>query len=314
MHRRWLNHARLGIVLVPRGPWLIKSGQETPDPTLPRMVFVRTRHARAGETVYLPGTSLKGTLRSHAERSLRGLDVEVCDPLAAACPPPGDEKVGSAEVFKSQCPACQTFGSLNVGGRCNIFDAYPWPPDAEDQELQEAVRRANRTEVRHQVAIDRQTGGARTSALFDLEVVVDGEFYTEILLENFQLWQLGLIAAVLQDVDSGDVPIGFGKSRGLGQVGVRFRELRIEALGKELGTIRGAASLEPAAESYGLFHTKDTLDVPEDLATSDVDRETTWRGSRLRFRNHAVEQVLSRAVDQSLAAFVEARSQPEGTP
>lgn len=81
MHRRLLNQATLSVVLEPQGPVLIKSGVETPDPTRPSMEFVRTRHAKLGETVYLPGTSLKRAIRSQAERVLAGLGVAICDPL-----------------------------------------------------------------------------------------------------------------------------------------------------------------------------------------------------------------------------------------
>jgi len=113
MHRRLLNQARLEVSFAPRGPVLIKSGQESVDPTRVGMEFVRTRHARAGDTVYLPGTSLKGALRSQAERALRGIGVTVCDPLdrRLACKAPRNWRETS-EVFKSQCPACRTFGSL----------------------------------------------------------------------------------------------------------------------------------------------------------------------------------------------------------
>ena len=109
MHKTLLNQACLRIVLKPRGPWLIKSGVETPDPTRPGMEFVRTRHARVGDTVYLPGTSLKGAVRSHAERVLQGIGVQVCDPLDRrhACKAPRGRHETST-VYKEQCPACRT--------------------------------------------------------------------------------------------------------------------------------------------------------------------------------------------------------------
>jgi len=196
MFRRWLNRATVRIAISPRGPILIKSGQETADPTRPGMEFVRTRHAIHGDSVYLPGTSLKGAMRSQAERVLNGLGIDVCDPFKPSLcrsgprqPPERGQRGGhrppppsSDAIFKVQCPACQTFGSLRVAGRCNVEDAYPW--DGDDGS---ATGEANATETRWQVGIDRLTGQAQGSALFDLEVAVAGAFHTRIHLENFAL-------------------------------------------------------------------------------------------------------------------------------
>lgn len=185
MHKRLLNQARLAVVLKPRGPLLVKSGLETPDPTRPSMEFVRTRHEQLGETVYLPGTSLKGAIRNHAESVLRGLRVRVCNPFdkeerCRSVPAQIDgEPVRPDHVFREQCAACRTFGSLKVAGRAQILDAYPWPTDADAAKRAEVFRRTNATETRWQVGISRKTGQAQGSALFDLEVVVGGEFHSE---------------------------------------------------------------------------------------------------------------------------------------
>ncbi|MFP3939773.1 MAG: RAMP superfamily CRISPR-associated protein [Thermoanaerobaculia bacterium] len=316
MFRRWLNRAALEIAISPRGPILIKSGQETADPTRPGMEFVRTRHAAYGETVYLPGTSLKGAFRSQAERVLRGLGVDVCDPFhnGSRCrkasrnrtegtgrkkrsrPPTG------AEVFAGQCPACRTFGSLAVAGRCNVEDSYP--------EGNGVTPDSDATETRWQVGIDRRTGQAKGAALFDLEVVVSGRFLTTIHLENFSLWQLGLVAALLQDMDHGDVPIGFGKSRGLGQVGVELRGLNLETLGRAAGTLAGAGALvaETEAREYDLD--------PGDVLSLDGDLEPvpTWRGQRLTLSGTQGAQLLERVLDGPLARWVDATAAEGGTP
>ncbi len=304
MHKKLLNHARLRFSLEPRGPVLIKSGLETPDPTRPGMEFVRTRHSRLGDTVYLPGSSLKGALRGQAERALAGQGVAVCDPLDRhhRCRSPG-RNAATAEVYRLQCPACRTFGSLAVGGRCNVLDAYPWPPDAEEAEQIAAAKRANATDRRNQVAIDRTSGAAHGGGLFDIEVVVAGRFHTELLLESFQLWQLGLLAAVLRDVDRGDVPIGFGKSRGLGQMAVAWEGLEIETAGHEPRRLEGAAGLLSAAgrRQYGLAD-GDALDLPPGVAS-----EATWRGRRLEARGADLEALLDAAIAGPLTTYASRR-------
>jgi CRISPR/Cas system CSM-associated protein Csm3 (group 7 of RAMP superfamily) len=314
MFRRWLNRATIQLTLSPRGPVLIKSGLESADPTRPAMEFVRSRHALYGETVYLPGTSLKGALRSHAERVLSGLGVKICNPFdrASECrratrgrrdPGARDERSPTgAEVFGEQCPACQTFGSLALGGRCNVEDAYPWA----QEEVGDGAA-ANATETRWQVGIDRRTGQAQGSALFELEVVVGGAFHTTIHLENFQLWQLGLVGALLDDVKAGDVPIGFGKSRGLGQVEVKVQKVEVEMLRGGKGKLLGAGALVSTeeAKSYRL-EVEAAMDPPPGVEARD-----TWRGQRYSVRGDSASGLLKAAIEGPLKAWIDRRTLPQ---
>lgn len=277
MLRRQLNHASIGLRLEPRGPILIKSGLESADPTRPSMELVRTRHPVVGETVYLPGTSLKGAVRSHAEALLRSRDLEVCDPFDKRSHCRQAQGETTAEVFAAQCLACRTFGSLKVTGRCNIQDAYPWPAGVGPRGAGKTVQNANRTEVRWQVGIDRKTGGASGGALFDLEVIVGGAFYTEVHLQNFQLWQLTLLQAVFEDLSEGFTAIGFGKSRGLGQVLATVERLELSMASRETDCFCGVAALCSAEErrAYRL-NGRDTAPLARDLPW-----KLGWSGARL---------------------------------
>ncbi|HBE17385.1 MAG TPA: CRISPR-associated protein, partial [Cyanobacteria bacterium UBA11367] len=66
MHKRFVNQCTIDISILPSGPILIKA-EEGADPTKPNMEFVETYHA-GGRSIYLPGSSLKGAIRAHAER------------------------------------------------------------------------------------------------------------------------------------------------------------------------------------------------------------------------------------------------------
>jgi len=285
MLKKRLNAAKLSLSIRPYGPILIKSGIETPDPTRPDMEFVRTRHPEAGETVYLPGTSLKGAFRSHSERILAGLGIkEICNPFdrQSACRKAstkrGNKKPDSAEVFREQCPVCQTFGSLSISGRCTFLDAFPWPLGETGSAVLDGALEANRTEKRTQVAIDRITGAARGSALFNLETVTSGTFFTEIVLRNFQLWQIGLLAIVLRDIDEGHQRIGFGKSRGLGSVSVQPDRIEILQVSKNTDSILGVGALcsESDRDRYG-FQEEDQTPLP---AGGVVEED--WFGNRIK--------------------------------
>ena len=85
--------------------------------------------------------------------------------------------------------------------------AAPGSPEREEQ-----LRRANRTEQRNGVGIDRLLGSVSGGALFDQEVVVGGRFDGQVAFRNVQLYQLALLLLVLRDLDEGFVQIGSGTS------------------------------------------------------------------------------------------------------
>src|SRR3990172_9552844 len=99
MHKKMVNELRLSFSIAPRGPLLIKSGKESgADPTLLDMNFVRLHHAGLGrETVYLPGSSLKGTLRSYCEKIARTVGEGTNRQLPFSCNPLGNSNKPGAQ-------------------------------------------------------------------------------------------------------------------------------------------------------------------------------------------------------------------------
>jgi hypothetical protein len=90
----------------------------------------------------------------------------------------------------------------------NISDAYP---DSDHMPVSQG-------EVRDGVGIDRVTGGAFRGAKFQYQVVVGGEYLTEISITNFELWQLGLWGIFISDSLAGMISVGSGSSRGFGRI------------------------------------------------------------------------------------------------
>jgi len=228
------NRAILEIEIEPVTPLLIKTGDTGGlNVSLPDMQFVRTSTA-LGPSVVIPGSSLKGVVRSQAERLLRTDGLWCCDPLDR------DDNCGSkvgrgvSVVYPTQCYACRTFGSTKLGGRARFTDLLPWSPGMALERKQEAFA-AIKTEVRPGVAIDRRSQSASGGKLYEIEIVTAGTFYGEILLTNFQLWQLGLIGLALQDIDQGYQQLGSGKSRGLGRVRCRVARAVFESFGPLAG-------------------------------------------------------------------------------
>lgn len=262
MFKKAYNRAVLDLKVETVTPLLIRAGDPGLEPA-PDLSCVRTRHAKFGPTVYIPGSSLKGVVRSAAEATVRG---EMFGGREGACDPLDKQGCGwriqkeskdwpSHRIHQEHCLACRIFGSTAIKGRASVRDLYPIAPGAEAPDRNFEV--ANQTEGRHGVAINRISGAAQRGALYDMEVVPAGSiFWGDIALENYQVWQLGLLAVALDELNQGFAQLGSTKSRGLGVVRVQITRLVHEQSSpEEVPTPKGVGALVDAQtkEDYGLF-------------------------------------------------------------
>ncbi len=178
----------------------------------------------------LPGASLRGVLRSHAERIVRTLAMQrpsaenlacpACHPTARTrkkaepllplecCdsrlrqPDDPEEEVDPTHL----CLACRLFGSARRGSRLLVEDAPcvdQIPPIFKVQDF---------------LAIDRFTGGGRDSAKFDAVALWRPSFRGRIRLDNPEAWELGWLVLTLRDLAEGRLTAGFGRAKGFGEV------------------------------------------------------------------------------------------------
>jgi CRISPR-associated RAMP protein (TIGR02581 family) len=265
MLKKITNEAYFTVRITTTGPLLIKSGHASiSGPDMTPVLTYRNEKMEA----FIPGSSLKGVFRSHLEKIICSLKPRVvCYPFSGneskeadlsqrhndyrdSCGATFNERTKDKEVrafleertdvvYKESCPACRLFGSTEFIGRVAISDAY-----LVSKEIKE---------LRDGVGIDRLTGGASHGAKFELEVVSSGvSFETDIHLRNFEIWQLGMLFVVLQDMEDELIRVGSGRSRGLGMV-----KAEISAQGKSgrpggvvTSTIRGSG--EPEQQLWGL--------------------------------------------------------------
>jgi CRISPR-associated protein Csm3 len=294
MYQRSYNRAIVRVRVTTASPLLIRAGDTGLAPTAAALACVRTRHGVYGSTVYIPGSSLKGVVRQAAEGAVRGRTFTVsgqeipgaCDPLDHGASCYGKQRGGreagrraSHEVYAGLCLACRTFGSLALRGRSSVRDLFPWDdasPEGEAAARDQAAM-ANRTEVRNGVAISRVTGSVAHGP-FDQEVVPAGvSFWGEVALENFQLWQLGLVMHALDELDAGFARLGSSTSRGLGEVRVAVESIVHEQALSGAKRPAGVGFLADAKERarYTLF-----AEAPMDVAEAGelrglVERFTT---------------------------------------
>lgn len=167
---------------------------------------------------FIPGSSLKGVFRSTVEKLVSAIPNQTtCLLFEGNCPTADQENFNDrrrkdnwdeaklvAVLEDELCDTCKLFGSPFSVSKIFFCDLYV-------NEWAEAAQ------VRHGVAIDRDSERARDQRLYDYEVVsVDSTFKMEIILEDPSDTDLRLACVGLNEFVSGMGGIGGMRSRGLG--------------------------------------------------------------------------------------------------
>lgn len=261
MFAQRFNEITFELEIRPESPLLVKDGRHREESQRDRLVFhpqarrdperPRRREGRGygsyaspdeafdmacvwsntveGPRFYLPGSSLKGVLRRGAEQIIARWRPEL-----ARTGDPFDNQAGKAvdhqretgrgpsgaEIYAQAGPIERCFGHTALRGRWMIADAYL----ANEAEA--------RVVVRDGVGIDRRSGAAAHNVKFQYEAITAGQFKTTLTLVNYELWQLGLVAHLLADLDSGTLTVGYGARRGLGRVRVGVQSVRLQWYGR----------------------------------------------------------------------------------
>lgn len=178
--------------------------------------------ARTNKGLVMPGTSIKGVVRTYAEA------------LSPSCE--GGSRPREGERCNPDqgrlCIACCIFGALGFQGRVTFCDTGALDPSAiSPDEYAMSVRRSDR-EGRyddgrrfyyHNKPSSPQLVNERTGRPFPderVEVVPKGTFTTELLFENLSTEEMGLLllAMGLSPDYRFDLKLGGGKNRRLGSV------------------------------------------------------------------------------------------------
>lgn len=183
-----------------------------------------------GEPI-IPGSSLKGALRSTLESLLAQAGIPVCVP-DAAIPKEWRGKVirGPAEREEyarsigrlpacsadQPCPVCQIFGTAGgqhgLAGRAMFLDAWVRPPYSLIE--------------RQHVAIARDTRSQAGGKLMSVQAVDAGAvFQGQIRLVNPEDWMVGALLRALEGVEF--LGLGAKKTAGYGQVAIRVTAIRV---------------------------------------------------------------------------------------
>jgi CRISPR-associated RAMP protein (TIGR02581 family) len=173
---------------------------------------------------FIPGSSLKGVLRSYVERMLTNVEERksyddeelyscfiVSEPCidndeAKEIKKNKDSKEIAQQFYKRMCDVCKIFGCNHFSSRLQIKD------------MRLSDKKANIVK-RDGVAIDRDTGTAADGKKYDFEVVSPGarfEFY--MTLENIEEKHEDLLKMIIRTLRDGEIKIGGKTSAGLGDI------------------------------------------------------------------------------------------------
>lgn len=170
---------------------------------------------------YIPGSSLKGRVRSEAERIARERGMEVCNPPDTRAMCGTIKKDKSPEEFCICCRIFGTAGEVSVASKVKFRDAYPLG------EVKSVLERTG-------IAIDRVKGTVAKGALYTIEAVPAGtKFGLEIVADNLSDDELKLLFAALKSVE--DSALGGSSSRGFGKVKISISEVCRKTAGYYLG-------------------------------------------------------------------------------
>jgi CRISPR-associated RAMP protein (TIGR02581 family) len=176
----------------------------------------------------IPGSSFKGALRSRLESFLRGIDDKF-----AANPAIQEEwsitsqqmkelkesfdndQLLTEEIIKKTDLISRLFGSPWIASKFQVRDLTV-VPDTWFGQYQE----------RDGVSIHRDTETAADGKLYDFQVVpASTQFDFRAVVENAEDWELGLLMIGLHQFETEQIPLGGGRSRGLGVVKLNIEKM-----------------------------------------------------------------------------------------
>ena len=296
MFKNLYNLATLSVSLKPESALLVK-GAEAPDPIAPDMAFIRMRTPK-GNTVFIPGSSIKGVIRSLSEALLRSLPQQAgIPPICDASDPrtlcsdtqktEKEKKEGKKLPYERHCLACRTFGSTDLAARVAFSDFMPTDSRVMDYLTE-----------RPGVSIDRKTGIVKHGP-FQMEVLTrQGRFQGTITLTNYQLWQLGLVLWALDLMDEGVIKLGFAKSRGPGWVHPRVEKVAIRQFGPLAQAFLAGVGLVEEEQYRGLLRPE------EDRLSVDVSPKTNGLWTEFLFENVDVWSPVAKRIKNHFSRII----------
>ena len=179
---------------------------ESAMPTATDLPVIKDANGRP----FIPGSSLRGAVRAHIERIVRAFEPSVgngkgaLDPIDVRKYNSLYDGKSEEQIFEVSSRVDQVFGSPKRASRVRFTDQPLLTEGAEP-------------ELRDSVAIDREKESVANK--YDFEAMPAGvRFALEIVAENLDDAELGLLLLGIRELERGNIRIGGFKGRGLGVV------------------------------------------------------------------------------------------------
>ena len=169
----------------------------------------------------IPGSSFKGALRSRLESFLRGIDPNRAEDPANYTSSTRNNQVKNLKVKHKNDDLNLTQELIGITDDIGSLFGTPWM--ASKFQVRDLTVQLNawfgQYQERDGVAIDRDTETAADGKLYDYQVVPAATpFDFKAVVENAHDWELGLLMIGLHQFETEQIPLGGGRSRGLGVV------------------------------------------------------------------------------------------------
>ena len=176
----------------------------------------------------IPGSSFKGSLRSRLESFLRGIDPNLAEDPANYTSSTRNNQVKDLKVKYKNDDLNLTQELLDLTDDIGSLFGTPWM--ASKFQVRDLTVQADawfgQYQERDGVAIDRDTETAANGKLYDYQVVPAATpFDFKAVVENAHDWELGLLMIGLRQFETEQIPLGGGRSRGLGVVKLDIKEM-----------------------------------------------------------------------------------------
>ena len=225
MYNQFINRVKLSATIKARTGLYIGAGQGSYSPLETQCPVVKTKQGYP----YIPGSSLKGVLRSFLESVQCNIDNVILSQNCVSCnnslakkedreawvkrygseDADGGTKRLAMYIEQGSCPACRLFGSPIMAGKLKFADAT-----LKNQKKETEKRMGN--------AIDRDTHTAVSGALFETEVIPTGtEFSLLVIAENLTKEEAEIFSELMEYFADGGITIGGRARAGLGIISVK---------------------------------------------------------------------------------------------
>ncbi len=193
----------------------------------------------------IPGSSFKGAMRSRLESFLRGIDLSLAaNPAIEAEWSITNERLNGEDGIKKQVEKeleqypekernarrdqLLTEKIIDETDLISLLFGSPWIASKFQVRDLTIVPETwfGQYQERDGVAIDRDTETAADGKLYDFQVVPAAtQFEFKAVVENAEPWELGLLMIGLHQFETEQIPLGGGRSRGLGVVKLEIEKM-----------------------------------------------------------------------------------------